>query len=129
MERRIVASDTAPLCEVRGCGQRSLVRCARCDRSICRQHVVADFTYLPGGQRPYCLDCDQERRTLYQAVRFAGARTLLGSGTGAVAGAALGYVGAAATISDSFTRSVVTDIGFMAGLVLGLLWSLKRDGC
>lgn len=121
-----MTNDAAAQCEVRGCGQRGAVRCAHCDRPICPQHVVADFNYLPGGQRPYCVDCDLARRTMYQNVRFAGARTVGWSGIGALVGSVLGYLAAAALIADSSARSVATDVGFTAGLALGLLWSLKH---
>jgi hypothetical protein len=119
-----VNDGTAP-CEVGRCGQNGLVDCARCGRRICARHTVADFNYLPGGQRPYCVECDAERQELYRSYRVRGLRAILFSGGGALIGSVLGYLVAALVTADSFTHSIITDVGFMVGLAVALLASLR----
>jgi hypothetical protein len=91
----------------------------------CEQHAVANFNYLPGGQRPYCIDCDAEREELYQTMRRQGLRAIVWSGLGGIAGAIAGYGVGALVSSDSFVHTVSTDLGFLAGLALALAGSLS----
>lgn len=112
-------------CEIDGCGGFPALLCARCGRALCRQHAIAAYQHLPGGQRPYCPECDAERRSLYEAVKPQGARAVAVSLAGAVLGAIGGYLASVAFTPDSFVHSIVTDVGFLAGLALALRWALS----
>lgn len=114
-------------CEVEGCVETAVRHCANCGRALCRQHTVADYSHLPGGQRPYCVDCDAERRQLYQNVRTRGGRAILWSGAGAIAGSVIGYSVSALITPDSFAHTVTTDVGFVVGLAAALLVALARS--
>jgi hypothetical protein len=116
--------DHIGTCEIDACGQMAVQRCAHCGRALCSGHVVEDYNYLPGGQRPYCVECDAERRQLYERIRRQGLRAIAWSGGGALAGSILGYVVGVVVTADSFTHTVTTDVGFVAGLGLALLVAL-----
>lgn len=118
-------SDAVLRCGVSGCDREGTISCAHCDRLVCAEHAVADFTYLPGGQRPYCVDCDAERQRLYQATRFRGARLTLWSGAGAILGSIAAYLAAALVTADSFAHSIGAGAGFMVGLALALFFALR----
>lgn len=113
------------VCEIDRCDALAVRQCARCGRALCQQHLVTDYQHLPGGQRPYCQACDVERRQIYQRVRTQGARVIAWSLGGAVVGAITGFLTSAAITPDSFTHTVATDLGFVAGLALALLGALS----
>lgn len=117
--------DPDRLCEIAECGETATVSCVNCGRGICPRHTVADYTNLPGGQRPYCAGCDAERRRLYQAARGRGFRAILWGVGGAVVGSAGGYLIGALASPDSFTHTVTTDLGFLAGLAVALLAAVR----
>ncbi|HEX5416439.1 MAG TPA: hypothetical protein VFZ25_12290 [Chloroflexota bacterium] len=112
-------------CHIAGCGRDGTMVCARCGQPVCDRHVVADFQYLPGGQRPYCSACDDERRRLYQAARRQGLKAILWSGGGAVAGSLLGGEVGTLLFTDSFAHTVATDIGFVLGLAVALVLAVR----
>jgi hypothetical protein len=118
--------EASGLCDVPECGAAALERCARCDRALCQNHVVRDYSHLPGGQRPYCPECDAERRRVYRTTRTLGLRAIVWSGAGAVVGSSLGYLAGALVTAESFTHTVTTDVGFVAGLAGALIMCLKR---
>ena len=113
--------DKSSTCDVDCCGALAVQHCGHCGRALCRQHTVTDYRHLPGGQRPYCQKCDAERREIYQRVRKQGIRAIAWSMGGAIVGAIGGYLTGAAITSDSFTHTVATDVGFIAGLAVALL--------
>lgn len=113
------------LCTVEQCAETAVTHCARCGQALCRRHAIADYTHLPGGQRPYCPVCDAERRRLYETVRVGAPRVILWSGIGAVLGAVVGrFIGVLAT-PDSFAHAITTDLGFVAGLAGALFIALE----
>lgn len=112
-------------CEVDACEEIAVQQCTNCGRALCRGHTVADYSHLPGGQRPYCTDCDAERRQVYRRVRAQGLRAIAGSAAGAVAGSAVGYLAGVVVTSASFTHTVTTDVGFIAGMSIGLVAALR----
>lgn len=116
----------ATRCEVEACGKFATERCASCRRALCRDHTIADYAYLPGGQRPYCVECDSDRRQLYQVARRTGLRAVAWSAGGAVIGAAVGYVVGALATSNSFAHTVTTDVGFVLGLAAALSIAANR---
>jgi hypothetical protein len=115
-------------CHIRGCGRDGTMVCARCGQPVCDRHVVADFQYLPGGQRPYCSACDDERRQLYQAARRQGLKAILWSGGGAVVGSLLGGEVGVLLSLDSFAHTVTTDVGFVLGLAVALILAIRPTG-
>jgi len=113
------------LCTIAQCAETAVTHCARCGQALCRRHAIADYTHLPGGQRPYCPVCDAERRRLYETVRVGAPRVILWSGIGAVLGAVVGrFIGVLAT-PDSFAHAITTDLGFVAGLAGALFIALE----
>lgn len=119
---------TAETCHVAGCSRAATLSCARCGAPVCDHHVVADYQYLPGGQRPYCVACDDERRQLYRAARRQGLKAILWSGSGAIVGSVLGAAVGAAVSTDSFAHTVAADVGFLLGLGVALLLALRPFG-
>ena len=113
------------VCEIDRCDASAVHQCANCGRALCRQHLVTDYRHLPGGQRPYCQKCDFERRQIYQRVRTQGVRAIAWSLGGAFIGAVVGFLTSAAITPDSFTHTIGTDLGFIAGLALALLGALS----
>ncbi|HUX86244.1 MAG TPA: hypothetical protein VMW65_04520 [Chloroflexota bacterium] len=119
-----MVSEALQNCQFVGCSVAAERRCARCMRQICDRHTIADYHHLPGGQRPYCLECDAERQQLYQAMRRQGLRAIVWSGIGAIIGAFLGHTAGTLLSPDSFTHTVTTDVGFLMGLGGALLGAL-----
>ncbi|HLH72810.1 MAG TPA: hypothetical protein VKX96_05965 [Chloroflexota bacterium] len=113
-------------CAIAGCSNVADRCCTRCRRSICVAHIVEDYHHLPGGQRPYCTECDAERQRLYQAMRRQGLRAIVWSGIGAVVGAFAGHTVGTLFSPASFTHTVATDIGFLLGLGAALFGALAR---
>lgn len=114
-------------CEVSACHQQAVGECAHCHRALCADHTVIDYRHLPGGQRPYCLECDRERRSLYLEARRQGLRATAWSGVGAIVGAIVGYGVSVLLTPDSFTHSVTTDFGFISGLAIALSAALATN--
>ena len=113
-------------CDVPECGAAAVERCARCGRALCQGHVVRDYSHLPGGQRPYCPQCDAERRQVYRTTRTLGLRAIVWCAAGAIVGSSIGYLVGAMVTADSFAHSVTTDVGFIVGLAGALLLSLNQ---
>lgn len=114
------------ICAVASCTRAAETSCANCGRPLCREHTVADFSHLPGGQRPYCPECDARRRELYRAARSHGWKAILWSGGGALIGSAFGLVVGILVTRDSFAHTVTTDVGFLIGLAVALFLALRR---
>ncbi|MGH2458598.1 MAG: hypothetical protein ACRDIY_06990 [Chloroflexota bacterium] len=112
-------------CGVDGCGAPATRRCASCGCALCRDHAIADYHHLPGGQRPYCRQCDGERRAIYRRLRVQGRRAIGWSAGGAFVGAVVGYLTVAAITPDSFSHTIGADVGFLVGLALALLVALS----
>ncbi len=119
-------TGNASLCEIGTCSQVATQRCTKCGRALCPDHTVTDYTHLPGGQRPYCSDCDAERRELYQRARQKGLSAVAWSAGGAITGSIAGYIVGALATSDSFAHTVTTDVGFVLGLIAALLFASTR---
>ena len=121
-------SEELQNCQIDRCPDAAKRHCARCERPICDRHTIADYHYLPGGQRPYCLECDAERQQLYQAMRVQGLRAIIWSGIGAIIGTFLGHTAGTLLSPDSFTHTVATDVGFLIGLGGALLGAIVPVG-
>ena len=121
-------SEELQNCQIDRCPDAAKRHCAHCERPICDRHTIADYHYLPGGQRPYCLECDAERQQLYQAMRVQGLRAIIWSGIGAIIGTFLGHTAGTLLSPDSFTHTVATDVGFLIGLGAALLGAIVPVG-
>ena len=126
MGRSEYETGSGSRCEMGACSQVATQRCAGCGRALCHDHTVTDYTHLPGGQRPYCVDCDAQRRQLYQRARQKGLSAVAWSAGGAITGAIAGYVVGALATSDSFAHTVTTDVGFILGLIAALFIASTR---
>jgi hypothetical protein len=117
--------DVDERCGVARCGQWASTRCVRCGRPLCAGHVVESYSYRPGGQRPFCPDCDAARERIYQSMRTQGLRAIVWSGAGAVIGSVVGHTVGDLISTNSFTHTFATDLGFLAGLGLALFGALS----
>lgn len=119
--------ETHGWCEADSCHQPAISRCTRCGQALCAAHTVVDYRHLPGGQRPYCAECDRERRDVYAQARRQGARVTAWSAFGAIVGAIVGYGAGILLTPDSFTHTVTTDAGFLVGLAVALSVALATS--
>lgn len=119
--------DVKLSCAIPNCSETATQRCYHCQRAICSGHTIQEFLHRPGGQRPYCIECDAERQRLYQGMRTQGFPALILSCVGAVIGAMGGYGIGTLVTTNSFGHTIATDVGFLGGFGLALWGALQRS--